>query len=157
MTVCSLHDFCRELLADRSFDETLEPEGPAAKFVDRFRVSRRPSLEELKRLMHRAGFGRVESQAMDAALRGAHFAVSGSAYLICYRKGLWRGATEHTVLHEAFEIVCETLLDLLGRPPALRTEVVCRSADRLAAAVLMQPEVFAAREKLRTRCDRPAS
>ncbi len=45
MTTSSSHYFCRELLAGRSFDETLEPEGLTAKFVDRFRVSRRPSLE----------------------------------------------------------------------------------------------------------------
>ncbi len=147
MTGYLLHDFCRELLADRSFDGTLEPEGLAAKFVDRFRVSRRPSLEELKRLMHQAGFGRVESRAMDAALRGAHFAVSGSSYLICYREGLWRGAAEHTVLHEAFEIVYETLLDMQDRPPEPPTKATCRRADRFAAAVLMQPEVFAARAK----------
>lgn len=147
MTVYSLHDFCRELLADRSFDETLEPEELAAMFVDRFRVSRRPSLEEMKRLMHQASFGRVEARAMDSALRGAHFAVSGNSYLICYRKGLWRGAAEHTVLHEAFEIVCETLLDMQDRPPAPPTKATCRSADRFAAAVLMQPEVFADRAK----------
>jgi len=147
VTAYSLHDFCRELLADRSFDEKLEPEGLAAKFVDWFRVSRHPSLEELERLMHRASFGRVEARAMDTALRGAHFAVSGSSYLICYRSDLWRGAAEHTVLHEAFEIVCETLLDMQGRLPAPRTEATCKSADRFAAAVLMQPEVFAARAR----------
>lgn len=147
MTVYSLHDFCRELLSDRPFDETLEPEALAAKFVDRFRVSRRPSLEELKRLMHGACFGRVEARSMDTALRGAHFAVSGSSYLICYRKGMWRGAAEHTVLHEAFEIVCETLLDMRGLSQARRTETTCRSADRFAAAVLMQPEAFAARAR----------
>ena len=149
MTTCSLHDFRRELLADPSYDETLEPEGLAAKFVARFRVSRRPSLEELERLMHRARFGMVEARAMDAALRGAHFAVSGSSYLICCRKGLWRGAAEHTVFHEAFEIVSETLLEMQGLPPAPRAEATCRSADRFAAAVLMQPEVFAARARSR--------
>ena len=97
--------------------------------------------------MHRAGFGRVEARSMDTVLRGAHFAVSGNRCLICYRKGLWRGAAEHTVLREAFEIVCEILLDMQGRPPMGRTEATCRSADRFAAAVLMRPEVFAVRAR----------
>ena len=147
MTVCSSHEFCRELLADRSFDETPEPEGLAAMFVYRFRVSRRPSLEELERLMHRARFGRVEARSMDTALQRTHFTVSGNSYLICYRKGMWRGEVEHTVLHEALEIVCETLIDMQGRPPAPLIEATCKSADRFAAAVLMQPHAFAARAR----------
>lgn len=64
----------------------------AAKFVERFRVSRRPSLEEMKRLMHGARFGRVEARSMDTALRGAHFVVSGSSCFICYRKRMGHGA-----------------------------------------------------------------
>ena len=46
------------------------------------------------------------------------------------------------VLHETYEIICETLSRLHpGSPP---TGNVCREADRFAVVVLMQPGPFAA-------------
>ena len=45
------------------------------------------------------------------------------------------------MFHEAYEIIHETLCDLHSGSPLERKE--CREADRFAAAVLMQPEVFA--------------
>ena len=45
------------------------------------------------------------------------------------------------MFHEAYEIIHETLCDLHSGSPPERKE--CREADRFAAAVLMQPEVFA--------------
>ena len=50
------------------------------------------------------------------------------------------GAKEHTVLHETYEIICETLSEQESGSPL--TWSVCRQADRFAAAVLMQPEAF---------------
>ncbi len=46
------------------------------------------------------------------------------------------------MLHEAYEIIHETMCDLHSGAPPERT--VCREADRFAAAVLMQPEIFSA-------------
>ena len=56
---------------------------------------------------------------------------------------MWRGAIEHTVLHEAFEIICETLGDMRGRPPTPCSQEMCKRADRFAAEVLMQRDTFA--------------
>ena len=47
----------------------------------------------------------------------------------------------HTVLHETYEIIHETLCDLHADTPPPRT--VCVEANRFAAAVMLQPETFA--------------
>ena len=44
------------------------------------------------------------------------------------------------MLHETYEIICETLCEQVTGSPLERR--VCRQADRFAAAVLMQPEEF---------------
>ena len=48
----------------------------------------------------------------------------------------------HTVLHETYEIINETLSELHPSPPSIGN--VCREADRFAAVVHMQPGPFAA-------------
>ena len=50
------------------------------------------------------------------------------------------GARVHTVLHETYEIIHETLCDLHAASPPPIT--VCREANRFAAAVLLQPDAF---------------
>ena len=78
---------------------------------------------------------------LEDGLKGAHFGDPANGYDIYYLDALWEGAREHTVLHETYEIIYETLCDLeSGAPPDRR---VCPEADRFAAAVLMQPETFA--------------
>ena len=137
----TLDGFCRDLLDDESFREALDPERLAAAFVRFFKLSGRPALDELVGLLQRAGFGTVTGRRLDS-LKGVHVSAPGGGYDIYYRQDLWDGAQEHTVLHEAYEIIHETLCDLhSGSPPERR---VCREADRFAAAVLMQPEAFAA-------------
>ena len=44
------------------------------------------------------------------------------------------------MLHEAYEIIHETLCDMESNSPPERK--VCREADRFAAAALMQPQAF---------------
>ena len=73
-------------------------------------------------------------------MKGIHYSAPGGGYHIHYRKDLWAGAQDYTVLHEAYEIIHETLFDLYGRPHQNRE--ICREAERFAAAVLMQPRVF---------------
>ncbi len=87
------------------------------------------------------GIGTVTGRHLDS-LKGFHVsAPGGGGYDIYYRQDLWDGAQEHTVLHEAYEIIHEIPYDLhSGSPPERK---VCREADRFAAAVLMQPEAFA--------------
>ena len=65
---------------------------------------------------------------------------AGGGYNIYYRQDLWDGAAEHTMLHEAYEIIHETLCDMESNSPPERK--VCREADRFAAAALMQPQAF---------------
>ena len=74
------------------------------------------------------------------SMKGVHFGARGGGYEIYYRQDLWDGAKEHTVLHETYEIICETLCEQVTGMSLRRR--VCRQADRFAAAVLMQPGTF---------------
>ena len=132
----SREDFCRNLLDG---DRILDPEGVAARFVSYFGVPSRPTMSELKALLDEAGFGFVSGAHLDS-MKGVHVSAPGGSYDIYYRQNLWDGAKEHTVLHETYEIICETLSELDCGSPLTRR--VCREADRFAAAVLMQPEAF---------------
>ena len=132
-------DFCRELLDDESPRETLDPERMAGRFVRYFKLSARPTLDQLSAMLSRAGFGEVSDREMDG-LKGAHIGQPRGHYDIYYRQGLWDGSSTYTVLHETYEIINETLWDIhSGDTP---DRMVCREADRFAAAVLMQPEAF---------------
>ncbi len=125
-------DFCRDLLDDDSFRESLDPETLAARFVRYFDVPTRPSMEHLKALLKRTGFGEVSgSRHMDA--KGIHFSSPNGGYDIHYRADLWAGAQDSTVLHET---LCEMHS---GYQPDRK---VCMQANRFAAAVLMQPDSF---------------
>ena len=132
-------DFCRELLDDDLAHRTLDSEGVAARFVSYFGISGRPAMPLLKVLLEEAGFGTVSGAHLDS-MKGVHVSAPGGGYEIYYRQDLWDGAKEHTVLHETYEIICETLCDQESGSPLNRK--VCREADRFAAAVLMQPETF---------------
>ena len=140
MTV-TLDDFCRDLLDNELFRDTLDSERMAAAFADCFGLSGRPTLAGLTALLRDAGFGTVSARPLDG-LKGVHFGAPRGEYDIYYREDLWDGAKAHTVLHEAYEIIHETLCALHSDDPPERS--VCREADRFAAAVLMPPETFAA-------------
>ncbi len=131
-------DFCRRLLDD-SPDQALDPERMADRFVRYFGVSTRPTLEQLKALLRRTGFGEVTgTRHMDA--KGIHYSSPNGGYDIHYREDLWEGTKEYSVVHETYEIINETLFDIHSdSQPEL---AVCTQADRFAAAVLMQPRAF---------------
>ena len=134
-------DFCRELLDDESLPlDSLNPERMAGRFVRYFNLSGRPTLDELRVMLRRSGFGEVSDREMDG-LKGAHIGQPRGHYDIYYRHGLWDGSSTYTVIHETYEIIHETLCDMHSDSPPERK--VCREADRFAAAVLMQPEAFA--------------
>ena len=137
----TLDDFCLELLDDDTEANCLEPEAVAAAFTDFFRLSGRPMVEELTGLLQGAGFGTVSGRELDG-LKDVQFDVPKGEYDIYYRQDLWDGAKAHTVLHEAYEIIHETLCALHSDDPPGRK--VCKEAGRFAAAVLMPPETFTA-------------
>ena len=132
-------DFCRTLLEDDSPRESLNPETLADRFVRYFDLPARPSMEQLKALLKRAGFGEVSGNGhMD--VKGIHYSSPGGGYDIHYREDLWEGTQDYSVIHETYEIIYETLCDMeSGSPPDRK---VCTQAERFAAAVLMQPRAF---------------
>ncbi len=138
----TLGGFCRDLLDEHHCCPGQEPslEALAARFVERFGVSARPTLEELKALLRDAGFGEVEEMSMEGSPKGLHVGIAGQECHIYYKEELWQGARDYTVLHESYEIMHETLCDLNTGTKA--EQEVCREANRFAAAVLMQPGKF---------------
>ena len=90
------------------------------------------------RRRNRRGFGGLPA----GRDRDFHCNSPEGGYDIHYLEGQGRSANEHTVLHETYEIIYETLCLLRSGFPSERK--ACRQADRFAAAVLMQPEGFAA-------------
>ena len=131
-------DFCRNLLDD-ALERGLDPEGVAARFVRYFDVSGRLTVPELTVLLSEAGFGTVTGRCLET-MKGIHYSAPGGGYDIHYREDLWEGSKEHTVLHETYEIINETMYDLYADAEPVRR--VCRQADRFAAAALMPPDLF---------------
>ena len=132
--------FCGDLLDEHRRGRRHHPEAIAARFVECFGVSLRPTLEELKRLLREGGFGEVVETSMAGAPKGFHVGIAGEECHIFYKEELWQGARDYTVLHESYEIMHETLCEMdTGTKPERE---VCREADRFAAAVLMQPGEF---------------
>ena len=138
----TLDDFCRERMGAAPAWARTDPVSLADAFVRFFGLSLRPTLDELTGLLRAARIGTVLGAPLSGSLRGVHYSAPGGGYDIHYREDQWAGAQEHTVLHETYEIICETLGDLYPGSPL--SEDVCREADRFAASVLMQPAVFAA-------------
>ena len=144
MTTKTLGGFCRDLLDDDNPGKSLDPERLAARFVDHFGLSARPTLEELTALAERAEFGTVREGRMDG-LKGAHVGQPGGEYHIYHRDDLWEGSKAHTVLHEMYEITLERMAEIHspGMPvPSGPNPVICQQAERFAAAALMQPDIF---------------
>ena len=135
--------FCGDLLDEHRQGRRHHPETIAARFVECFGVSLRPTLEEIKALLRDAGFGEVVEMSFDEGMKGLHVGIAGEECHIYYKEDLWQGARDYTVLHESYEIMHETLCELdTGTKPVRE---VCREADRFAAAVLMQPGEFRSR------------
>ena len=103
-----------------------------------FNVPARPTMDELRSMLRRAGFGEVTGRHLD--VKGIHYSAPGGGYDIHYRDDLWHGTQDYSVLHETYEIIHETLWDMNSGDAPDRT--VCREAERFAAAVLMQPRAF---------------
>ena len=135
-----LEEFCEGLMADDHPIERLEPEEFAAEFSAYFHLSARPTLSELAETFERAGIGKVSPARLPRDLRGIHFTLPDESYAIHYQEDQWEGSSEYTLLHEAYEIVYETLGKRGQQQPSKRK--VCLDADRFAAAVLMPADIF---------------
>ena len=136
----TLDDFCDELMRDESPARRLEPERLAEDFSRFFGLSGRPTLDELAEVFERAGIGKVSPANLPGALRGIHYTLSDESYAIHYQEGQWEGSSEYTLLHEAYEIVHETLGKRGHEQPSKRK--VCLAADRFAAGALMPADIF---------------
>ena len=137
----SLHDFCIRLVANGATQRKLPPAVVAGYFDRYFRLSLRPRLEELTRVLPEAGIGSVSGGALPQGLLGVHFSIPHRGYDIRYREDQWHEGKEHTVIHETHEITQERLFP--HPPNGEMARFICQDADRLAAAVLMQPQCFA--------------
>ena len=135
-----LGDFCEELMRDESPARRMEPERLAADFPRFFGLSGRPTLDELIEVFERAGIGKVSPARLPGTLRGIHYTLSDESYAIHYQEDQWQGSSEYTLLHEAYEIVHETLWKRGHDQPPERK--VCLDADRFAAAALMPADIF---------------
>lgn len=133
----TLDGFCQELRGGRR----PAPPSMARAFVRFFGLSLRPTMAELMDVLKRAGVESISKASLPSGIRGFHYCLDGGPYSINYLEGDWEGAQEHSILHETYEIVQELLGYL--RPGRVPPKWVCREADRFAASVLMQPEVFA--------------
>ena len=136
----TLDDFCDELMRSDSLSQRLEPERLASDFPRYFGLSGRPTLDELAEVFERAGIGKVSPARLPGTLRGIHYTLSDESYAIHYQEGQWEGSSEYTLLHEAYEIVSETLGKRGHQQPSKRK--VCLAADRFAAAALMPADIF---------------
>ena len=137
-----LDEFCHLLMAQTDRSQGLLPTDVAREFVDFFGLTDFPCKEEITALLDTAGVGAVPCSRLPEGLSGVHTGTKNGPYLIEYKVSDWSGAQEHTLLHETYEIIRERLHDLhpeAGRP---RGRILCRQADRFAAAALMQPTLF---------------
>ena len=136
----TLDDFCDELMNDESPARRLEPERLAAEFPRYFGLSGRPTLDELAGVFERAGSGRCPRPGCPERSGGFTTPFPTRATPSTTRRDQWEGSIEYTLLHEAYEIVHETLGKLGHQQPSKRK--VCLDADRFAAAVLMPADIF---------------
>ena len=136
----TLRDFCGLLACEIASSGQLEPETAAIKFREYFQLPHRPDREELTRLLEEGGIGTVSGGQLPHGLRGIHFSAPEGGYDVRYSLGQWKGAQEHTLLHETYEIIHETLADMFDSCPTSTT--LCADADKFAAATMMSADLF---------------
>ena len=137
----NLQDFCRRLAARGATQRKVPPPVLADHFCRYFKLSLRPRLAELTQVLQEAGVGLVSGVPLPQGLLGVHFSAPHWGYHIQYREDQWEAGKEHTVLHETYEIIQELLFP--RRPNGDMARLICRDADKFAAAVLMQGRCFA--------------
>ena len=141
--ILSLRGFCEELVGSGKPAWGLGPALMAREFVGYAGLSAFPDFDELTaRLLGMEIGAIIPCSRLPSDMRGIHYRLDSGAYTIEYAMGSGEGARSFTVLHETYEIIHETLAEIMDRPVPKRR--ACREADRFAAAVLMQPAPFSA-------------
>ena len=142
MRLDSFDSFCAEILERHDWPGNISADKLASLFVRHFSLPDFPRFEDLDVLIRDTGVGTIVKTALPTGLRGAHFETLAGHYVIHYSEDDWERAREHTVLHEVYEILQGKFKSLESsyRPP--KRPRICRHADRFAAAVLIQPEMF---------------
>lgn len=144
----SLNDFCTSMLKTYGRPETFAYNTGclANQFVEYFGLSSYPNLMELKLLLdlyHK--MASIQPGSM-GGLAGCHYLDNFEKWNIEYQATDWQGRIEFTVIHECYEAIQETFENIVRGYKAYRDpdEPTCMKpyANRFAAAVLMQPEVF---------------
>ena len=134
--------FCADILRRPLWPGDLAPAQLAREFVRHFDLGDFPTLGHLEELVRDAGVGEVIATRLPEGLRGTHGGMRGGSYVIYYLEDDWDGGREHTVFHETYEILQEKFDDLCPAYKPPRKPVICRDADRFAAATLMEPGMF---------------
>ena len=144
----SLEDFCISMLNTYGRPETIAYDigNLAHHFVDYFGLSSYPNLMELKLLLDvHHQMASIQPSSM-GGLSGCHYLDNFKKLNIEYEATDWQGRIEFTIIHECYEAIQETFEAMVQGYEAYRDpeQPTCMKpfANRLAAAVLMQPEVF---------------
>jgi hypothetical protein len=140
-----LNRFCHIIRSEYGSPAEVSPDDMAQEFVQHSGISSVPGLTELHTVLRRYGVNDITPTDLSAGkMKGHHFSYRGANYTVLYDIDLWRGSIEHVMLHELYEIICETCQGMCSDyrvPPVPR---ICPQANRFAAAVLMQPGIFMA-------------
>ena len=135
-----LDSFSRLLLGKYKSPWAIRPEVMASEWITHSGLSALPSLSEIHRQLECYGLALKETSI--PGLRGHHYCYRGGDPTVFYEGDEWRGAVEFTLLHEFYEIVLNTLESLRPLRDAPSRAEACWRANKFAAAVLMQKDIF---------------
>lgn len=135
-----LDSFSRLLLGKYKSPWAIRPEVMAGEWITHSGLSALPSLSEIHRQLE--SYGLALKGTSIPGLRGHHYCYRGGDPTVFYEGDEWRGAVEFTLLHEFYEIVLDRLESLRPRYEAPSGAEACWRANKFAAAVLMQKDIF---------------
>jgi len=136
----SLDGFSRLLLDKYKDTPEVSPEVIAREWIEHSGLSALPSLSEIRRQLE--SYGLAVRGANIPGLRGHHYCYRGGDHTVLYESDEWRGSVEFTLLHEFYEIVLDSLDSLRHRSGTRSGAEACWKANKFAAAVLMQKDIF---------------
>jgi hypothetical protein len=145
----SLESFCISMLRIYSRPESIAYQigALANHFVQYFGLSSYPNLIEIKLLLDNHHKLASIQPGQLGGLPGCHYLDEVKKLCIEYEATGWLGRNEFTIMHECYEAIQETFERLVPGYKAHRdSTTLCMKpyADRFAAAVLMQNNVFSA-------------
>ena len=135
-----LDSFTNLLLQKYASPPEVLPEVMAEEWVAHSQLSALPSLSEINSQLQ--SYGLSLRQAAIPGLRGHHYCYRGGDPTIFYEDADWRGTVEFTLLHEFYEVILDRLSSLLPHYEAPSRSEACWRANKFAAAVLMQKDIF---------------